>query len=195
MQSRSSISLGQGRVTNLRRETGIREQRSAILIATNGDKTERDYLNALKKEPWVKPGKVVVVFESGSPEEVVKGAAKRRDRDDYDQAWAVCDVDHYATSAASILADATDVELLWSNPCFEVWLVLHKGNCTSYIEDGRRAADRLREHISDWDKTALRFDEFRDGVKDAVRRAKSLGEPPDANPSTAMWRLVEALSS
>jgi bifunctional ADP-heptose synthase (sugar kinase/adenylyltransferase) len=164
------------------------------LIATNGEKTERDYFTALKKEHWIKPAKIVVVYESGSPEEVVRGAARRRDRDDYDQAWAVCDVDKYNTSGAASLAEAMAVELLWSNPCFEVWLILHKGKCASYIEDARRAGDRLRAHIADWDKGALRFEDFRDGIPDAAQRAKALGEPPDANPSTAVWRLIEALS-
>lgn len=193
-RTRNTVSVGQGRVTNLRRQQGIVEQRAAILVATNGEKTEVDYLSSLKREPWIKPAKIVIVFESGSPEEVVRGAARRRDRDDYDHAWAVCDVDQYDTARAVSLADAMAVELLWSNPCFEVWLILHKGMCTNYVEDGRRAGERLRAHISTWDKNALRFGDFRDGVRDAVQRAKALGEPPNANPSTAVWRLIEALS-
>jgi len=33
----------------------------------------------------------------------------------------------------------------------------------------------------------------RDSIEDAVQRAKSLGAPPQENPSTAVWRLIEAL--
>jgi hypothetical protein len=136
-----------------------------------------------------------VVFEAGSPEEAVRGVVRRRDRDDYDQAWVVCDVDQYRTGEAADLAASADVQLLWSNPCFEVWLLLHKTECSGYIEDARRAAERLCGHVKDWDKADLRFEDFRDGVQEAVRRAKSLGDPPEANPSTAMWRLVEALTA
>ena len=35
---------------------------------------------------------------------------------------------------------------------------------------------------------------FRDGIDDAVQRAKRLGTPPEANPSTGVWRVVESLS-
>jgi hypothetical protein len=98
---RTRVRLGQGRATDLRRTVETVEQRTSVLIATNGKSTERSYFNALKQEPWVKPGKIVVVYEGGSPEELVRGAGRRRDREDYDEAWAVCDVDEYATSPAA----------------------------------------------------------------------------------------------
>ena len=44
-------------------------------------------------------------------------------------------------------------------------------------------------------KTTLNFADFRDGIDKAIARAKRLGEPPDANPSTAVWRLIESLKS
>jgi hypothetical protein len=37
----------------------------------------------------------------------------------------------------------------------------------------------------------LNFADFRDGISDAVARAKSRGGPPETNPSTAVWRVVE----
>ncbi|MEV1154298.1 RloB family protein [Micromonospora chokoriensis] len=183
---------GRGRETDLRRRASTREQRTTILIATNGESTERAYFDGLKQESWVRP-RVVVVAERGSPVNVVRGAARRRQRDDFDEAWAVCDVDDFATEPATREAVSTDVNLAWSNPCFEVWLLLHYGNCTRFVENAKRARDLLREHDPAWDKTALDFGNFRDRIEDACRRADRLDPPPEGNPSTAVGHIIAAL--
>ncbi|BCJ64254.1 RloB family protein [Polymorphospora rubra] len=118
---------------------------------------------------------------------------RRRNRDDYDQAWAVCDVDHYETATADAEAIERDVRMAWSNPCFEVWLILHKADCNAHLENARRAGDRLRSHVRNWNKTTLDYAEFRDGVNAAVRRARTLEPSPERNPSTMVWLLIEAL--
>lgn len=187
-----SIRSGRGRETDLRRRASTREQRTTVLIATNGESTERDYFNGLKQEAWVRP-RVVVVAERGSPVNVVRGAARRRQRDDFDEAWAVCDVDDFATEPATRESAANDVNLAWSNPCFEVWLLLHYGNCTRFVENAKRARDLLREHDPSWDKTRLDFGNFRDRVEDACQRADRLDPPPDGNPSTSVGHIVAAL--
>lgn len=181
------------RETDLRRRPGSREQRAAILIATNGESTERNYFLALKAEPWVRAARVAVVFARGAPIDVLRDAERRRDRDDYDQASVVCDVDHYEVGPANDEAIARNVRIVWSNPCFEVWLILHKADCNSYLENARKAGKRLNEHVQGWDKTALDFAQFRHGVDAAVKRAKALGPAPDRNPSTMVWQLIEAL--
>jgi RloB-like protein len=183
---------GRGRETDLRRRPGFREQRTTLLIATNGESTERAYFNRLKQEPWVRP-RVVVVVERGSPVNVVRGAARRRQRDDFDEAWAVCDVDEFATEQAAHEAVTADVKLAWSNPCFEVWLLLHYGNCTRFVENAKKARDLLREQDPAWDKTALDFDRFRDRIDDALRRAERLDAPPEGNPSTGVGEIIAAL--
>ncbi|NBE81798.1 RloB family protein [Micromonospora rubida] len=163
-----------------------------MLIATNGESTERAYFNGLKQESWVRP-RVVVVVQRGSPVDLVRGAGRRRQRDDFDEAWAVCDIDEYPTQPASVEAVASDVKLAWSNPCFEVWLLLHYDNCTRFVENAKKARDLLREHEPHWDKTALNFDRFRDRIEDALRRATQLDPPPKGNPSTAVGQIIAAL--
>lgn len=182
---------GARRVTDLRRRPAVREQRRTVLIVTNGESTERVYFTGLKHDRATH--RVMVAVERGSPLDVVRGAARRRDTDDVDEAWAVCDVDQYRTRDADAEASATQVRLVWSNPCFEIWLLLHHADCSGFVPNAAKAAAKLARHVRSWDKTALDFDEFRDRVDDAVRRAKLLGEPPAANPSTAVWQVVEAL--
>ncbi|MFI6824079.1 RloB family protein [Micromonospora sp. NPDC050187] len=180
------------RETNLRRRPGIREQRKTVLAVTNGESTERVYLEALGRESWLRH-RLVVVVEKGSPIDAVRGAARRRDDNDFDQAYVVCDVDQYPVAGPASEARKRDVTLLWSNPCFEVWLILHHAACSRYLENAGKAGDLLRLHVKGWDKTKLDFGAFRDGVSIAIDRARKLGDPPGANPSTAVWLLVETL--
>lgn len=145
-----------GRETDLRRGPATREQRRTVLVTTNGESTERAYFEALKREPWVSV-RVAVAVERGSPVDLVRGTYRRQQENDYDEAWAVCDVDHYSPGEASETARASGVRL------------------------------------ADWDKTALNFDSFRDGVATACQRAARLDPPPAGNPSTSVGDLVTAL--
>jgi hypothetical protein len=184
------------RETDLRRRpAGARQERRTVLIVTNGKRTEVDYFNALREEPWVTVHKVVVKFQPGDPRTAVHRAAAIRDDNEYDEAWAVCDVDEYDVQPAMKTARDRGVELTLSVPSFEVWLILHhKDGCPGF-NTATHAGTHLRQLIPTWDKTALDFAHFREGVSKAVTRAQQLGEPPHANPSTAVWQLVEFLRS
>lgn len=165
-----------------------------MLIATNGKIAEKEYLKALKGEPWVTRARVSVVFEGGSPLELVRGAHRRGISDDIDEVWVVCDADSYDTIEPAAEAEARGVVLIWSKPCFEVWLILHFDDCASYFEDATKCGARLKQLYVAWDKTRMDFGAFRESVLRAAQRAKVMPQPPDANPSTAMWRVVEALA-
>jgi hypothetical protein len=186
------LMLGEGRETSLTRLSAQTDQRRTLIVATNGECTEIAYLSKIKLEPWVQTGKVTVVLIRGDPAEVVRNVARRRDENDYDEAWAVCDVDQYPTGEASRLGEELRVQIAWSNPCFELWLLLHFQRCNAYLEDCKKARNRLRRCLPNWDKSDLKFSEFQSRVGDAVEKAKALGDPPDVNPSTGVWRLIEA---
>jgi RloB-like protein len=90
-------------------------------------------------------------------------------------------------------ARASEVWLALSVPCFEIWLILHLSEGCPGFNNAAQAGVYLSKLLGTWDKTRLNFDDFRAGVFDAVTRAKRLGTPPDANPSTAAWELIESL--
>ena len=178
--------------TDLRRRNNVRPQRETLLVVTNGERTERDYFEALRSEPWV----VVVLrtkFERGAPDNAVTRAVQIRQGDEYDKVWVVCDVDEYDVSLAIEHAKDGEVSLALSVPSFEVWLILHISEKCPGFNNGDQAGDYLRGLLPSWDKTNLRFSDFKEGIADAVERAKKRGEPPVDNPSTAVWRLVEVL--
>lgn len=181
------------RETNLERRTGVRQERLTILILTNGIRTEVDYFEAVKKEPWIKAGKVTVKFQAGTPADVVKRAAEIRDDNAYSQAWAVCDLDDFDVTEAIAVASGKEIEFALSVPCFEVWLILHLAEGCPGFNTATQAGTHLKKLVRTWDKTKLNYKEFQSGVFHAVTRASRLGDPPDANPSTAVWRLIESL--
>lgn len=51
--ARERVRLGTGRETDLRRRPPRLDQRRTVLIATNGQSTEKNYFSTLKQEPWV----------------------------------------------------------------------------------------------------------------------------------------------
>jgi RloB-like protein len=184
---------GFSRETDLLRRANTRPERRSVLVVTNGARTEFDYFDSLRREQWVTADKVTVKFESGEPIAVVLRAGKIREDNAYDEAWAVCDVDEFATEAAIAAAAEREVELALSRPCFEIWLILHVSEGCPRFNSAAQVGRHLKSLLPNWEKTGLKFSDFSSGVFDAVERAKRLGEPPDANPSTALWRLIESL--
>lgn len=77
-----------------------------------------------------------------------------------------------------------------SNPCFEVWLILHFADCAAGISSPKAAAEKLRRHLPGYAKGTLDFASLAERVDKAVERAKALGP---GNPSTDMWKLVEVV--
>lgn len=129
---------------------------------------------------------------------VVDYARKFRDRtgDDYDQVWCVLDVDDFDFGEALAAARRSDINLAISNPCFELWLLLHHAGVTAAMQGASESLLRLKRVVPEYDKADLRFADFAEGIPDAVRRARLLfnGDAPlGPNPSTGMWRLVSLI--
>jgi RloB-like protein len=66
-----------------------------------------------------------VRFADLAPAALPAIAASLRDSNDYDGAWVVCDVDQFSVASARQTATEKNVGMALSNPCFEVWLLLH----------------------------------------------------------------------
>jgi len=161
---------------------------------SNGARTEVGYFNGLKLSGLPSPGKVVTVkFRNGTPYDTLRAAIEVQEYSDFDEAWAVCDVDTFEVKAAIELAADKGVGLALSQPCFEVWLIFHKTDSCSSFDNADQARRVLRKHVPSWDKANLNFADFIDGIPDAVVRARKRDDPPEANPSTAVWRVIVSL--
>jgi hypothetical protein len=113
----------------------------------------------------------------------------------FDEVWCVLDVDQFDINEAERRAGRQGVALAVSNPCFELWLLLHLVDVGRPFIDCREVGRVLAKECPGYDKSQLVFGHFRSGIEKAVDRAKRLeGEVGDrdgpVNPSSGMWRLV-----
>jgi len=129
-----------------------------------------------------------------------RDARKRRGRA-HDQIWCVFDRDeHPKFDKAVALAGRHGINLAMSNPCLELWFILHFENQTAYLE--RDAAQHRAEELLSCSKvlTDSALGALAENYDEARRRAIKLdekhagdGSPPASNPSSDMWRLIDVI--
>lgn len=180
-----------------RRRRPFREPRTRILVLCCGKRTEPEYFKGLVQH--VRNPSVTVKVKSGisDPAGLVEQAKARLGADDFDQVWCVVDVDEFDIDrAVEGSGSVAGVRLAVSNPCFDLWLLLHFQEQTAYVATCGKLGERLRRRVANYEK-AVEFRRFAPGVARAVAGAKRLGdtETDFPNPSTGVWRLVELISS
>jgi hypothetical protein len=172
-------------------------RRRVVLVVIGASRTEIAYLDALGSHFQAEGVKMKLVEKPGSPDQLVRYARAAFPLEQFDEVWCVTDVDHYereggkVTAALELAGD--DIRLAISNPCFELWLLLHHEDCAAHCADCREVHTRLRKHLPQYDKARLRFGDFAAGLDEAIRRAEKLGADHTRNPSTGVWRLVNAV--
>jgi hypothetical protein len=198
---------------SLRRPVGTRPPRKTLLVFCEGERTEPEYLAALRREPAVREvAAVEIMIEMSSagavPLTLVTRAVTARSRarsekSEIDEFWCVFDVEwprnHPALKEAVALAAEHDIKLAISNPCFELWLALHFGDHDAFL-DNAEARRLRRQHDGATDKglDPARYMPLR---KAAVARAARLEQRharngsgfPHDNPSSGMHRLIASV--
>ncbi len=184
--------------------------RKDLLVFVEGERTEEDYLVFWHR---IYRDRVTVNIDPfrGAPRQLIDRAvqAKKVDERDarrgrgraYDAVWCCFDVDaHPRLDEVATTAEAHGIGLAVSNPCVELWFLLHCEPQTAYLhrrDAQRRSAAALgcRKGLS---ADALRILERQYG--DAKDRALQLdhkhrgdGSPAGENPSSSVWRLVDAI--
>jgi hypothetical protein len=157
-----------------------------------GGRTERAYLDGLLRAQRTALA-VTVRFRPQDPASLVAYASRlSASRDvEADEVWCVLDVDEFDITAAAALADRHGIEVVVSNPCFELWLLLHHQDHAAHLTRCAEATGMLRKHIRTYVKGDIEFAHFAEGLPAAIKRAKAL--EAGGNPSSTVWRLVERL--
>lgn len=187
------------RENSSQRRSAHREPRVRLLVVCGGLCTEPDYFNGLKAR-MRNPAVTVKVLKKGeAPKNVVDYACSPRvvGTDEFDQVWCVVDADDFELDDAARAAAKASIALAVSNPCFELWLLLHHCDYRKPLADARAAQRELQRHVPAYRKEELRFDDFAAGIRDAVIRAKQLdptGRDHTRNPSSGVWSLVQQMS-
>ncbi|MFF1417545.1 RloB family protein [Streptomyces sp. NPDC058280] len=188
--------------SRLDRTVGRRVSRQRLLVVCGAKVTERDYVQGLKSSARNPAVSVRVIEHPKAPSQVVSYAAKVLETagEEYDETWCVLDVDDFTDiDQAVVIAARRQIEIALSNPCFELWLLLHFTDHHRHAPSYKQLVPYLDKYLPDgYSKTGLDFRRYEDGWPDAVRRAKELaleGKEPEVNPSTGMWRLALAIGA
>jgi RloB-like protein len=196
----------------LKRKVGTRRPRKTLLVFCEGERTEPEYLDALKRQPAVHDVAAVdlriEIGHGGSvPRTLVSMAAAARSKaldeeGEIDEVWCVFDVEwpqnHPGLSEAVEQARQNNIQLAVSNPCFELWL-LHFQDQGAWLDNN--AARRARRSLDGSSDKGLDAARYMPLAGDAARRAEQLDKRhqrdgasfPNDNPSSGMHRLLASV--
>ncbi|MCX4248033.1 RloB family protein [Paraliomyxa miuraensis] len=187
-----------------------RRPHKRFLVLCEGKNTEPQYIKGFKR--WCRNPLVDVEIapDHGVPRTLVERArdlakeAKeraRREQDDnlsYDEVWCVFDRDeHPHVDDACQMARDNDIEIALSNPCFELWLLLHFRESPG-LQNRWDVVRMLKKFVPGYDKH-VDFDVYASGYEAAVVRARRLDEAArtdgeeDRNPTTGVHRMTESI--
>ncbi len=143
-----------------------------------------------------------------SPQAILQSArALKDDADfkDHDEFWLLLDTDHWADPGhihnflgAISTAKQEGFKVAVSNPCFDLWLLLHHAVVAAEMpfNSCEAVGKTLRSELGEFNKKRLNREHFTVPLaKEAIRRARTLTpdlnnyQPPD--PGTQVWALVE----
>jgi hypothetical protein len=198
-------------VARPRRTVGAGPARRELLVFAEGAVTEETYLKYWHRRFRHSVNVEIHEFH-GTPAALVKRAATAKTANEraerkgrgraHDEVWCVFDVDEHPHLADAIdLATAHGICLAISNPCIELWFLLHFTEQTAYID--RHAVQTRAKAVlhcdKDLDEAALGLLAARFPI--AKTRARQLdvkhnldGTPAPGNPSSAAWRIVDAIT-
>ena len=194
--------MARRRLPSLKRGKSKREPKRRFLLFCEGLNTEPAYFDAMERSYADALIGIETVGGVGVPMTIARRATarKRRRRQnsfEMDEVWAIFDRDsHPNFSDAVSMCEANGVGVARSNPCFELWLVLHEsehdrpegrvemqkrlaGLCPEYDRRGRKVLNctDLVDRVELAEERAERQLERRD------RQGTSFG-----NPSTTVGR-------
>lgn len=192
----------------LYRRSATRNPKTKIFLVCEGKLTEPEYFGALARHCRALIG-VELILEGGVgvPLSVLRRAREllQRPRDEFglnDEVWAVFDRDEHPGVAQAINeATTAGISVAYSNPCFELWLVLHYRD-----NDGPVRRDQIQRTLRDlmpgYDPNGakrVKFAEICETVERAEHRAETMERRRieernlHGNPSTTVFRLTQQI--
>jgi hypothetical protein len=139
-----------------RRRAPTRRSSRTLLIVCGSKQTERQYLQGLRDHVRNPAVSVVVRGKACSPTQLIAYARGQRDlsKGGYDEVWCVFDVDEFPDVAdAAALARRHGIRIAVSNPCFELWLLLHFAEQTAHLATYKKVLPLLQKHVPDYSKS------------------------------------------
>jgi hypothetical protein len=172
---------------DLKRRKAYLEPRPRLLLVCEGRVTEKGYFEALRRETQNRLLIVEVVGDGESPKTVVEHATDLKRRAEkaanaaqdvylkYDEVWCVFDRDgHARIPEAMQQARDNNLNVAFSNPCFELWILLHFRDQRAQLTCAQAAA-LVKGHIPRYEK-AIPYETVAPHYLEAVGRAERLAK-------------------
>lgn len=193
-----------------RRRRSSEPRRKEILVFGEGAVTEEVYIVFYKRR-YRRQVLIEIDEFRGTPLALVERAKETKTRAEreerrgrgraQDAFWCIFDVDEHPNLSQAIeMAEANNINLAISNPCIELWFLLHFKNQTAHI-DGHQAQSETRTALGcgkALTDSALKL--LAESIDTATDRARKLeikhrddGTPAPGNPSSGMWRLMHSI--
>lgn len=198
------------------RRNPTRNPKVQFTLFCEGKKTEPHYFKALLNHY---NGSLIQFGEVGRApitlaEEAVKfvkstraakgGRGRRNHFEEHDEVWVVFDRDeHERFDEAVSLCEANRIGVARSNPCFEVWLILHMEDYGRQ-DNSHRVKDEFRRLCSKHyqglamnvmlDKLTTRIEEAEERGEKLNQQRRAEGQP-HGRPSTTVGELARAIRS
>lgn len=207
---------GRSSAPSLRRRGPRREPKRRFILYCEGTNTEPAYFRAVQRTC----SSALIAVEShggiGVPMTIAKAAKahaesaglaprSRRRKNSFerqDQVWAVFDRDEHPEFEQAVqLCERSGVRVARSNPCFELWLILHEKD---YNRPNRRQSVQadLKALRPEYDPKRAKTPDCDDLVRRAEKaeqraaaqlRERELNGNPYGNPSTTVGNLTRAI--
>lgn len=192
---------------DLKRKVDVKDRNPRLVLVMEGSNTEPEYFDELSRRNTHVLIDLDLLPGSGVPATITRIALDVRKKQktkkyvstngDRDQVWAVFDRDDHPLVKESIMScEANDINVAFSNPCFELWLILH---VQDYDKDEHRSdtQDKCAEVCKGYNKSKRKLPDLSkliDFVEDAEKRADSMQTRRDKDAGEAPITTVQRLS-
>ncbi len=191
-----------------------------FLIVTEGEKTEPNYLNAIKDRLRLSTIDVQIIHPSQTdPLSLTKSAialrdkrkkeiAKGSDKVPYDEVWVVFDLEtldsahRQKANEAKKLTAINTINFAVSDPSFEYWLLLHEEYTTAPFQDAAQVEQYLKSKTSlknyskgKWLPSTEFLDKTPIAVKNAGKCRAYHKSSNSINPMTTVDNLICCLNN
>ena len=206
---------GMGRIKEIeRRASGKRKRKPVVYLICEGSETEIRYFKRFRTRDC-NIDIIPIPSQYKSADKLVQKAGATIGYSPYypdegDQIWCVFDRDDN-TNAMLAKAKQTAIKegyhIAFSNPCFEIWFLLHFNNQTTAVENFDATIKLLKRkgRLEQYEKNTEVYDQLKPLQKTAIDRAKKRVSAlqlehkeiftRESNPVTTVAELVEYLNS
>lgn len=179
----------------LNRRPPSRQPAQKILIACEGSKTEPIYFESIRNELRLRTLQIIVLRQNKTdPRGIIERLIEERKQMKHyqewshkDSAWAVFDGDEHMEQSYSNWksaidrANSQDIQLAITNPCFELWYLIHFQDHYAQVNRDKVVSNH-RKHISNYDKSMCLYPEpLKPLTEQAIQRAAKIAEQIQRN--------------